>query len=58
MVWNNVVKIKDKAVVDFIAGVHTPIILCRKTKVRGVKKRSLSTVITNEIIKKYLFYFE
>jgi hypothetical protein len=33
MVWNNVVKIKDKAVVDFIAGVHTPIILCHKTNV-------------------------
>jgi hypothetical protein len=33
MVWNNVVKIKDKAVADFIAGVHTPIIICRKTNV-------------------------
>ncbi|MDT7865157.1 MAG: hypothetical protein RQ922_04685 [Thermoproteota archaeon] len=33
MVWNNVVKIKDKAVADFIIGVHTPIILCRKTNV-------------------------
>jgi hypothetical protein len=31
MVWNNVIKIKDKAVADFIAGVHTPIILCYKT---------------------------
>jgi hypothetical protein len=33
MVWNNVAKIKDKAVADFIAGIHTPIILCRKTNV-------------------------
>jgi hypothetical protein len=33
MVWNNVVKIKDKAVADFIAGVHTPIIICHKTNV-------------------------
>jgi hypothetical protein len=33
MVWNNVIKIKDKAVADFIAGVHTPIILCHKTNV-------------------------
>ena len=31
MVWNNVIKIKDKAVADFIVGVHTPIILCYKT---------------------------
>lgn len=31
MVWNNVIKIKDKAVADFIVGVHTPIILCHKT---------------------------
>jgi hypothetical protein len=33
MVWNNVVKIKDKAVADFIIGVYTPIILCYKTNV-------------------------